>query len=128
MNNPPQPDITFLEEFRRDFKKLKKKYKTLEDDWAIFQKAFIAKYPLLLNETHRIPLGQEAGDDPIYKVRQFRCRCLGGGARSGLRVIYAVDSVRNVVTFIEIYHKNQQENHNVERIRVYFQRKQDLRE
>ena len=115
-------------EFWRDFKKLKKKYKTLDSDWEVFQKAFVAKYPHLLPETYRIPLGQEAGDDPVYKVKQFRCRCLKGGARSGLRVIYAIDPACNVVTFIEIYHKSQQENHNVERIHVYFQRKRDLRE
>ena len=125
MSNLSPPNITFLDEFKRDFKKLKKKYKTLESDWGVFQKAFVAKYPGLLTETYRIPLGEEAGDDPVYKVRQFRCRCLGGGARSGIRVIYGHDSVRNVVTFIEIYHKSQQDNHNVERIQLYLRQIRD---
>lgn len=128
LNNPPPPNITLLDEFERDFKKLKKKYKTLDSDWEVFLKAFVAKYPSLLAETYRIPLGEEAGDDPVYKVKQFRCRCLGGGARSGIRVIYGHDPVRNVVTFIEIYHKKQQDNHNIERIQAYLRQIQDLRE
>ena len=50
MSNLSPPNITFLDEFKRDFKKLKKKYKTLESDWGVFQKAFVAKYPGLLTE------------------------------------------------------------------------------
>lgn len=128
MNNPPPPNITYLDEFHRDFKKLKKKYKTLEEDWNVFIKAFCAKYPNLLSETYRIPLGEAAGDDPVYKIRQFRCRYLGGGAQSGIRIIYGHDPVHNTVTFIEIYYKRQQDNHNTERIQVYLRQIRDLRE
>ena len=43
--------------------------------------------------------------DPIYKVRHFRCKALKGkGSRSGIRVIYAYEQDKALVTLIEVYH------------------------
>jgi len=59
---------------------------------------------------------------PIYKVKHFRSRDFRGkGSRSGFRIIYAHIQHTNKIIFIEIYHKSNKSNHDVERIKKYFE-------
>jgi len=109
-----------VSEFTKDLKKLNKKYKTLNDDLETFCKVLIAVLPNHLPKTVQISgLGQDV-KIPIFKVRRFRCKYLGGGSNSGIRVIYAYEQGKDEVTLIEIYPKNKQENENRERILKYF--------
>ncbi len=108
-----------LDSFLKDIKRLKKKYHTINDDLSVFVKALLVNLPGGLPDTHRIPIGQEFKNDPVFKVKSFRSRCLGGGSRSGIRLIYAYDEQTDLVTLIEIYHKNEKENHDKERLRIF---------
>lgn len=113
-------EFVMLPEFDRELKKLRKKYKTLDDDLENFKKILKASLPAPPG-TFRIANLGKGVDDPIYKVKHFRCRALKGkGNRSGIRVIYAYEESIDKITFIEIYHKNMKENEDRERILKYF--------
>ena len=110
-----------VDEFKKDLKKLNKKYKSLNNDLkSNFCEVLDLELPNHLPGTFRISgLGEEV-KVPIYKLKHFRCKSLKGkGSRSGIRVIYAYDNDEDKVTLIEIYHKSKQENENRERILKY---------
>ena len=113
-------EIETIPDFERDLNKLKKKYRSIESDVERFKTALLHTLPKQLPQTFRIPLGEEFSDDPIYKVKAFRCQSLNGcGSRSGIRVIYGYHPKKDVVTLIQIYHKKQSENHDEARIKEY---------
>jgi hypothetical protein len=104
-----------LKEFEKDLKQLLKKYRTLNDD--LFEiKTILKKRP---NEhppfSYRIDnLGLESC---IIKVKKIACKALKGkGVNSGLRLVYAYFPNQPKITFIELYHKNDKENEDKERI------------
>jgi hypothetical protein len=52
------------------------------------------------------------------KVRKFVCVSITWNSRnSWIRVIYFYDENNKSITFVEIYHKNCKENHDIERIK-----------
>lgn len=116
-------DIRKLAEFEKDFKKLAKRFRTLEGDLN----AFIVNQ---LNLTHKknidnkgvVRISDFGIEHPkIYKARKFACKALKGkGAASGIRVIYAYYEQDDVVVFIEIYYKGVKENEDRERIMRYY--------
>lgn len=99
-------------EFRREFKRLRKKYKSLPDDMEDFRKAVkeepigASKHFHVLRETKRLQ---------IIKAR-FACQYLRGTA---MRIIYAYIQEEQRVEFIELYFKGDKENENRERIKRY---------
>lgn len=111
-------EIEIIPEFERDLKKIRKKYRSIDEDLNNFLKALMINLPDKLPQTFRIPfLGEEFSDDPVYKVRAFRCKSLKGcGSRSGIRVIYGYHPEKDVVTLIQIYRKSQNDNHDNSRI------------
>jgi mRNA-degrading endonuclease RelE of RelBE toxin-antitoxin system len=104
-----------LTEFKRDLKKLLKKYRTLKHDLEVVKKV------LEFSPSERSPfsfridnLGLETC---VIKVKKIACRALKGrGVNSGLRLIYAHFQEENKIVFIEIYHKNDKENEDRQRI------------
>jgi len=57
----------------------------------------------------------------IIKVKKIVCKALkGSGVNSGLRLIYAHFEKEQRITFIELYHKNDKENEDRERINSNF--------
>jgi hypothetical protein len=111
-----------IPEFDSDFKTLKKKFRTLNDDFEILKTAHIE-----LLHIHKIQT-----DDPVkienfcgtnyesYKVRKFACKSLKNkGVRTGLRVIYVFEPLLEKITFIEIYFKGNKENENKERLKDF---------
>ncbi|MEA1957758.1 MAG: hypothetical protein U9N01_05325 [Euryarchaeota archaeon] len=111
-----------VDEFKKELKKLNKKYKSLNNDLkSNFCEVLDLELPNHLPGTFRISgLGEEV-KVPIYKLKHFRCKSLKGkGSRSGIQVIYAYDNDEDKVTLIEIYYKSKQENENRERILKYF--------
>lgn len=118
------PGIEYREtpEFKRDFKRLVKKFRTLEGDFALAKKAAIELYHVLgINNNAVFPIpGFSRGQVQIFKLKKFACRSLfGKGIRSGLRIIYAFDSSAYKVDFIEIYYKGEKENEDSARIKAY---------
>jgi mRNA-degrading endonuclease RelE of RelBE toxin-antitoxin system len=116
-------EIEQIDLFSKDLQRLKKKYRTLSADLDVFLKALKVNLPGGLPDTHRIPLGERNKDDPVFKVKSFRCRSLGGGSRSGIRLVYAYDERRDIVTLLEMYHKNEKEDHDEDRIFAFMNAK-----
>ena len=118
-------DIDFLPEFERDFKKLSKRFRTLEEDFKTF-------VDTQLNLFHKqgidnkgvLPISSLGILNPkIYKAKKFACRSLKGrGVDSGIRVIYAYWEEKDKLEFIEIYFKGDKENEDRGRILVHYKR------
>jgi hypothetical protein len=108
-----------LAEFHKDMKGLLKKYRTLKDDLEVVKKVLEVFPDEKPPFSFRIDnLGLETC---IIKVRKIACRALKGrGVNSGLRLIYAHFENEKRITFIEIYHKNDKENEDRQRIYNYF--------
>jgi hypothetical protein len=111
-------EVRMLAEFERDFKKLKKRFGTLDEDLQVF----IDKQ---LNLLHKLKqdnggcvriAGLGISYPLIYKARKFACKALRGGAASGIRVIYAYYSNEDIIELIEIYYKGDKENEDRGRI------------
>ena len=105
--------------FETDLKKLRKRFRTLEEDLATLMAAQIAlfhKLELDAKGIFRIP-GLPFERPEIYKVKKFACRALiGRGAESGLRLIYAYFRDEDAVELVEIYFKSDKENEDRSRI------------
>lgn len=104
-----------LPEFQKDLKQLLKKYRTLNEDLEVVKK----------------DLNDEPGESPpfsfridnlgietcVIKVKKIACRALKGkGVNSGLRLVYAYFQESAKIIFIELYHKNDKENEDRQRI------------
>ena len=104
-----------LHEFKKDFKKLLKKYRTLKDDLEVVRKVLVIKPDASPPFSFRIDnLGLETC---IIKVKKIACKALKGrGVNSGLRLVYAYFDKEQQIIFIELYHKNIKENEDRQRI------------
>ena len=104
-----------LPEFQKDLKRLLKKYRTLNEDLDVVVK----------------DLNDEPGESPpfsfridnleigtcIIKVKKIACKSMKGrGVNSGLRLVYAYFKEEEKIIFIELYHKNDKENEDRQRI------------
>lgn len=105
--------------FKKDFKSLLKKYKTLVDDLDIVKKVLEILPEDRPPFSYRIDnLGLE---NCVVKVKKIACKSLKGkGVNSGLRLVYAYFKEEERIVFIEIYHKNDKENEDKERIIKHF--------
>ena len=116
-------EIRRLPEFDKDFKKLVKRFKTLNDDIETF-------IHTQLNLTHKLGIDNkgvvhisEIGIEipKIYKAKKFACKALKGrGGMSGIRIIYAYYENEDVIEFIEIYFKGDKANEDKKRIIKYY--------
>ena len=116
-------NYTTISEFDKDFKRLGKRFKTLNKDFELMQR--------MLLEPHYIsgqPTPQKALVDiegfcsekyKSKKVRKFACASLKGkGGNSGIRVIFVYEKHEDThnITFIEIYFKGDKANEDRERL------------
>ena len=109
-----------LTEFKVDVKSLIKKYRTLEDDLAVVKKV------LQVLPDERPPFSFQIDNlglqTCIIKVRKMACKTLKGrGINSGLRLVYAYFPESQKIIFIELYHKNDKENEDRDRIIANFE-------
>lgn len=104
-----------LAEFSKDLKNLLKKYRTLNDDLSVVKKVLETAPDERPPFSFRIDgLGIETC---IIKVKKMACKALKGrGVNSGLRLIYAHFQKEQKIIFIELYHKNDKENEDKQRI------------
>lgn len=109
--------MTFNElvEFNKDLKNLLKKYRTLNEDLEVVKKVLEVTPQERPPFSFRIDnLGLETC---VIKVKKIACKALKGrGVNSGLRLIYAHFEAEQKITFIELYHKNDKENEDKQRI------------
>lgn len=114
--------------FSRDFKKLLKRFRSLESDLEHAKQfaigVFHANPRIDTNAVEEIG-GFCTDAVRVCKVRKFPCRALvGRGAMSGIRVIYAYFPAESRVDFIEIYFKGDKENEDRKRIKEYLSQRQ----
>lgn len=112
----------FVPEFHTDFRKLRKKHIHLEEDFERLKKV-LGIDPL--NGARRTVRISNLGHNvviPVYKVKHFRSQDYKGhGSKSGFRIIYTYIAEDQKIIFIEFYHKSNQTNHDVKRIKKYFE-------
>ena len=110
-------------EFARDFKKLLKKFSSLNDDMEIVKKFRIELFHIQKIDNGSIFEIEFAGNNEklkFFKIKKFQCKALKGrGSKSGIRVIYAFHRQSCKIDFIEIYFKGEKENEDRERIKDY---------
>lgn len=108
-----------IDPFKKDFKSLLKKYKSLKDDLDVVKKVLEVLPDARPPFSFRIDnLGIE---NCVIKVKKIACKSLkGNGVNSGLRLVYAYFKDDKKIVFIEIYHKNDRENEDRDRIMNYF--------
>jgi len=112
-------EIAHLAEFDKDFKRLSKRFRTLEQDLEIFINTQLNLYHKQGIDNKGVsPISGLGVTAPrIYKAKKFACRSLKGrGVDSGIRVIYAYWEDRDKIEFVEIYFKGDKENEDRERI------------
>jgi len=112
-------EITNLPEFDKDFKKLSKRFGTLEEDLKVFTNTQLNLYHKQgIDNKGVLPISGLGITAPkIYKAKKFACRSLKGrGVDSGIRVIYAYWEDEDRIEFIEIYFKGDKENEDRDRI------------
>ena len=96
-------------EFQKDFKKLLKKFRSLDEDLNEFKKV-LNEEPLGIGKHFNVI----KKTDSLYVVKaRFFCKSL---KKKDLRIIYAYSLG---IDFIEIYFKGEKENEDYERIKEY---------
>ena len=118
-------EIDQLPEFEKDFKKLSKRFRTLEDDFKIFVNTQLNLFHKQgIDNKGVLPISSLGIPNPkIYKAKKFACRSLKGrGVDSGIRVIYAYWKEGDKLEFIEIYFKGDKENEDRDRILGHYKK------
>jgi hypothetical protein len=112
-------EIAELPEFKKDFKKLLKRFHTLDGDLQNFISAQLIPFHKMGLDNNGIFRLTDLGFDypPVFKAKKFACRSLKGrGAMSGIRVVYAYYPDTDKIVMIEIYFKGIKENE--DRLRI----------
>ena len=108
-----------LPEYRKDLKRLVKRYRSLEEDIRVLKKVLETRPDARPPFSSRIE-GLRIRSC-VIKVRRIACKSLKGrGVNSGLRLVYAWFSEDSRIVFIELYHKCDKPMENRDRILKYF--------
>jgi hypothetical protein len=104
-----------IAEFKKDFKSLVKKYKTLREDLDVVKRVLDIMPDARPPFSFRIDnLGITTC---VIKVKKIACKSLKGkGVNSGLRLVYAYFKEEQRIVLVEIYHKNDKEVEDRDRI------------
>ncbi len=100
-------------EFLKRFKKLSKKFRTLEEDLEVAKKNAIELYHYKNIDNDSVEVITKINNESIWicKLKKFACKALKGrGVKSGIRIVYAFNTSLLIVHLIEIYHKADQGN------------------
>jgi mRNA-degrading endonuclease RelE of RelBE toxin-antitoxin system len=111
--------IDELNEFKRDLKKLSKKFRTLPEDIEIVKKV------LTVSPNERPPFSFRIDnlgiETCIIKIKKIASKSFKGkGVNSGFRLIYAHFENENRIVLIELFHKSQKEIEDKDRITSNF--------
>lgn len=118
--------ISQLPEFEKDFKKLLKKFRTLEDDLKVFVKNQLNLYHKLLKDNKGIfsITGLSIEYPGLYKAKKFACKSLKGkGVHSGIKIIYAYFEDEDQIELIEIYYKGNKKTEDRNRILRHYKKR-----
>ena len=106
-------DYRCCDKFEKQFKKLLKKYISLEEDLENAKKFAIEAFHLykINNEAVWLVPKFDKKTVQIYKLKKFSCKALKGkGNRSGIRIIYAFYPKKFEVEFLEIFFKERDDS------------------
>ncbi len=103
------------DEYKKDLKKLTKRFKTLPEDIETLKKV------LAIEPDERPPISARIGglgvEENIIKVRKIACRAIKNkGSNTGLRMVYCYKKEEKEIILIELYFKGDKENEDRERI------------
>ena len=116
-------EIVYLPGFKKDLKKLAKRFRTIQEDLDNLIKYELALYHKKgIDNKGIFPISGLGIQCPqkIYKVKKFASRSIKGkGVYTGLRLIYTYYEDKDRVELIEIYFKGNKENEDRERIKQY---------
>lgn len=109
-----------LEEFKKDLKKLLKRYRTLNDDIETVIKVLDIKPEARPPFSFQLEgLGLKTC---VIKVKKIACKALRGkGVNTGLRLVYAHFEETQEIVLIELFHKNDKENEDRDRVKKNFE-------
>jgi mRNA-degrading endonuclease RelE of RelBE toxin-antitoxin system len=113
-------DFEELSEYKKDLKRLLKKYRTLKSDLEDVCKDLNDEPEASPPFSFRIEgLGISTC---VVKIKKIASDCFKGrGCNSGFRLIYAYFQEERKIIFVELYHKNEKQNEDRERILNYFE-------
>jgi len=104
-----------LTDFQKDLKTLLKKYRTLNDDLDVMKQVLTTAPDARPPFSFRID--NLTLETCVIKVKKIASKSLKGrGVHSGLRLIYAHFKDQEIIIFVELYHKNDKENEDKQRI------------
>lgn len=108
-------NVEELEEYKKDLKKLSKKYRTLTEDVEVVKKV------LFVNPKERPPFSFRIDnlgiETCVIKVKKIASKSFKGkGVNSGFRLIYAHFEKDDKIILIELYHKSKKDIEDKERI------------
>jgi len=108
-----------IQGFKKDLKKLSKKYRSLPEDLQVVKKVLRAIPDQRPPFSFRLEgLGIQGC---VIKVKKIACKSIRGrGVNSGLRLIYAYFSSQTRIVFLELYHKSEKDTEDRNRIKKYF--------
>lgn len=119
------PSIEFISssQFKKDLKKLTRKYRSLPEDLENFKSALkVAHFTDGLNckSLGMFPLSHKAIPEGFFIAKRFACTSMkGSGSRSGFRVVYELKMDKFVFCFIELFHKSNQSVPDFTRLKEY---------
>ncbi|PLW96704.1 MAG: hypothetical protein C0593_10780 [Marinilabiliales bacterium] len=107
--------INELDEFRRDLKRLSKKYKSLPLDVDVLRKVLTVRPEVSPPFSYQI--NNLGIDTCVIKVRKIASKSFKGkGVNSGFRLVYAYFADEDRIVLVELYHKSMKENEDRDRI------------
>jgi hypothetical protein len=122
----PRIEYRETDEFKKDFKKLAKRFPTLTEDIETAKKNAIELYHLHTIDNQSVFQINDikTAEIEFYKLKKFACKSLKGkGVHSGIRMIYAYHPNGMIVELIEIYYKGNKENEDRERLKNFLKEK-----
>lgn len=112
-------ELEETDEYLKDIKRLRKKYKSLPKDLAVLVK--VIKFTPKARPPFSYQIQGLKIKTSVIKVKKIASDSFKGrGARSGFRLIYAWLEEEKRIVFVELYHKNEKDTEDRERINRYF--------
>ncbi|MDR0951006.1 MAG: hypothetical protein LBM13_05210 [Candidatus Ancillula sp.] len=115
-------------EFSKDIKRLGKKWKTLSKDLQITQIALTSLYDfdqenieeIRANffDGHAATILKKTADFELVKMRM---NCMSPGAKNKVRLVFTYVKIKDTITFIELYSKNDKPREDEWRIKNFLE-------
>lgn len=103
--------LKFSDNYKKDLKKLSKRFRTLEDDMKTFCKFSLPQFIGNKQTLGYYRISSTGIDYPEYYIcKKIACKSIAGkGANTGLRRTFTVDQLKHQIRFIELFYKGDKE-------------------